>query len=132
MSAFIYAINRLPVCIMQSRRILLGQSAWTFANEGIDVESWQKVSAPGRRRHWYYDGQETLAAYIASSSDLDDLIPTLVAYQIEWNKFQDLFHTARAARALSNSWRTKPLPTPQPRSSDSDNVARFHRTTGCG
>ena len=100
MSAFIYAINRLPACILGSRHILLGQSAWTFANEGIDVESWQKVAAPGRRRHWYYDGHETLAAYVASSSDLDDLIPTLVAYQIEWNKFHFLLHADRGARAL--------------------------------
>jgi hypothetical protein len=100
MSAFIYAVNRLPACIMQTRRVLLGQSAWTFANEGIDVESWQKVGAPGRRRHWYYDGHETVAAYIASSSDLDDLIPTLVAYQIEWNKFHDLFQTDRTACTL--------------------------------
>ena len=44
------------------------------------------VSAPGRRRRWLYDGEATLAAYIASASDLDDLVPTIVAYQIEWNK----------------------------------------------
>jgi hypothetical protein len=100
MSAFIYAINRLPACILRARRILLGQSAWTFANEGIDVESWQKVTAPGRRRHWYYDGNDAVAAYIASSSDLDDLIPTLVAFQIEWNKFYELFDTDRTARTL--------------------------------
>jgi hypothetical protein len=100
MSAFIYAINRLPECIVRARRILLGQSAYTFANQNIDVESWQKVSAPGRRRHWYYDGDATMAAYIASSSDVDDLIPTLVAFQIEWNKFHQLLAADDAVRTL--------------------------------
>jgi hypothetical protein len=100
MSAFIYAINRLPACILRARRVLFGQSATTFASERIDVESWQKVSAPGRRRHWYYDGQETVAAYIASSSDVDDLLPTLVAYQIEWNKFHQLINADESCRAL--------------------------------
>jgi hypothetical protein len=29
-----------------------------------------------------------MAVLLASASDLDDLIPTLVAYQIEWNKLR--------------------------------------------
>ena len=37
---------------------------------------WQRVSAPGRRRQWYWDGAATLAVSIASTSDLDDVIPT--------------------------------------------------------
>src|SRR4029078_148911 len=51
-----------------------------------NMPSWEIQSAPGRRRRWLFDGSETLAAYIASASDLDDLIPTIVAFQIEWNK----------------------------------------------
>src|SRR3989441_8736874 len=47
-------------------------------------------SAPGRRRRYYYDGKETLAVYIASPSDIDDVIPQLVALQIEWNKLHAL------------------------------------------
>src|SRR5437588_449533 len=39
-----------------------------------------------RRRRWYDDGVGTLAVLIASASDVDDLIPTMVALQIEWNK----------------------------------------------
>src|SRR5207245_2164810 len=31
-----------------------------------------------------------LAVLIASPSDIDDLVPTLVAYQIEWNKLHGL------------------------------------------
>ena len=52
----------------------------------IDTPAWHAVEAPGRRRRWYHDDAGTLAVLIASASDVDDLIPTLVAYQIEWNK----------------------------------------------
>jgi len=87
LNAFIYSIQRLPACVADVRDIVLGQSARAFARAGFHgMEGWEVVSAPGRRRRWLYDGGATLAAYIASASDLDDLIPTIVAYQIEWNK----------------------------------------------
>jgi len=86
-SAFVYAVLRLPSCIAQTRLVLLGQSDEVFNRGGCsEVEHWQPVSAPGRRRKMFFDGQETLAAFIASVSDIDDMIPMLVAYQIEWNK----------------------------------------------
>jgi len=67
--------------------VLLGQSARGFeAALGLDVTSWERVKAPARRRPWYYDGRDTLAGLLASPSDIDDLVPSLVAYQIEWNK----------------------------------------------
>ena len=56
------------------------------ADTAIDTPAWHAVEAPGRRRRWYHDEAGTLAVLIASASDVDDLIPTLVAYQIEWNK----------------------------------------------
>ena len=91
MNAFMYSTLRLPQSITRARRILLGQSAWAFARHGYpNLESWQPVTAPGRRRRWYDDGAGTLAAYVASSSDLDDLIPSIVAWQIEWNKMREL------------------------------------------
>jgi len=91
MGAFMYSTLRLPASIVDAERILLGQSSWAFARNGFpDLESWTPVTAPGRRRRWYLDGDGTLAAYVASSSDLDDLIPTIVAWQIEWNKLRDL------------------------------------------
>ncbi|HKG25598.1 MAG TPA: hypothetical protein VKB09_08105 [Thermomicrobiales bacterium] len=91
MNAFAYSIQRLPACIPDVRQIVLGQSAQAFARAGFrDLAHWTTQSAPGRRRKWLYDGRETLAAYIASASDLDDLIPTIVAYQIEWNKIHRL------------------------------------------
>ena len=45
-----------------------------------------EVEAPARRRRWYEGTDGTLAVLLAGASDVDDLVPTLVAYQIEWNK----------------------------------------------
>src|SRR5215469_3175304 len=87
MSAFIYAILRLPTAILNCSRVLLGQSEEVFSQHGFQVEQWQAVTASARRRKWFFDGKNTLAAYIASVSDTDDIVPTLVALQIEWNKF---------------------------------------------
>jgi hypothetical protein len=87
MSAFIYSSLRLPPCIAQVERVVLGQSREQFLQYGVgDVEAWTSVSAPARRRRSYFDGAATLACYIASGTDIDDLIPLLTAYQIEWNK----------------------------------------------
>ncbi len=87
MSAFIYSLLRLPACMPQVRTVILGQSANVFARHGFpDVENWEPVSAPARRRRCFFDGKHTLACFIASRSDIDDVIPTLTAFQIEWNK----------------------------------------------
>jgi hypothetical protein len=86
MSAFIYSVLRLPSVIPQCDRVLLGQSEEVFQQQGYPVSSWQAVTASARRRKWFYDGEKTLAAYVASVSDTDDIVPVLVAYQIEWNK----------------------------------------------
>jgi hypothetical protein len=103
--ALIYALRRLPPSILATRRILLGQSADVFERLlGIDVERWEMQSAPGRRRRYYFDGDETLAVYIASPSDIDDVIPQLVALQIEWNKLHALLSVEdlSQARALAD------------------------------
>lgn len=88
MAAFIYAVLRLPDCLFDGLRlVVMGQSASVFNEMGYpDIESWQLVSAPARRRRCFFDGKETLAVFIASLSDIDDLIPTLTACEIEWNK----------------------------------------------
>jgi hypothetical protein len=90
-SAFIYAILRLPSCITHVRSIVLGQSELVFARHGYpEVESWQQVYAKARRRPTYFDEKNTLAVFIASQSDIEDVVPVLTAYQIEWNKIHAL------------------------------------------
>jgi hypothetical protein len=99
LSAFLYSVNRIPACIVEVQHIILGQSHRAFGRAGFaEIESWQAASAPARRRRWYWNGGDTLGAYIASASDLDDLIPSIVAYQIEWNKMHDLLAAAPAVR----------------------------------
>jgi len=90
MGALLYTIRRLPSAIVRCRRVVMGQSPQGFrAVFGADILSWQAVKAPARRRRWYQHG-DTLAVLIASPSDIDDLVPTLVAFQIEWNKLHRL------------------------------------------
>ena len=77
----------------------MGQEAEVFARHGIGpLDDWTPLEAPARRRRWYDDGNGTMAVLLASASDLDDLIPTLVAYQIEWNKLRLRMRGALAAR----------------------------------
>lgn len=98
LSALTYTSLRLPACISQVRLVLLGQSHEVFARQGYGaVTAWQPVSAPGRRRKIFFDGKETLAVLIASPSDVDDLMPMLVAFQIEWNKIHDRLSHADSA-----------------------------------
>ncbi len=92
MTAFIYALLRLPDCVREAREIVLGQTGSVFVEAGLgDVWGWQQVNGRARRRRCFYDGdQQILACIIASRSDIDDVIPMLVAYQIEWNKIHRL------------------------------------------
>jgi hypothetical protein len=92
MSAFIYSVLRLPDSINRCNLVLLGQSEEVFQRQGYQVDQWQAVTSPARRRKWFYDDKETLAAYVASVSDTDDIVPTLVAFQIEWNKISYLLN----------------------------------------
>jgi hypothetical protein len=99
-SAFIYATLRLPSCISEVNSIVLGQSSLVFTRHGYqDVENWQQVYTKARRRPTYYDNQGTLAVFIASQSDIEDVVPVLTAFQIEWNKIHNLLN--RSSRSLS-------------------------------
>ena len=113
MGALLYAVRRLPGAINQCRRVIMGQSPQGFkAALGADIMSWKAVKAPARRRRWYYGGDNTLAVLIASRSDIDDLVPTLVAFQIEWNKLHRALQDVdlsdedarRAAGATPDDW----------------------------
>ncbi len=92
MSAFIYSVLRLPASIIHCNLVLLGQSEEVFLQQGFQVDGWEAVTASARRRKWFYDGKETLAVYVASVSDTDDIVPILVAFQIEWNKMYYLLN----------------------------------------
>jgi len=103
MSAFIYSSLRLPGCILETERVVMGQSVDVFQSRGIGpVQEWDLVVAPARRRRSYYDGMKTLATFIASRSDIDDLIPILTAFQIEWNKLHRILHGEQIRRYLVN------------------------------
>jgi hypothetical protein len=88
LGAFIYAVRRLPDGIVGARLVVMGQDVEALIANGVPVESWQEAEAPARRRRWYDSGEGTLAVLMASASDVDDLVPTLVAFQIEWNKIR--------------------------------------------
>jgi Family of unknown function (DUF6909) len=91
MSAFLYCLLRLPQCIHQVELVVLGQSPGVFARSGYEnIESWEPVTSLARRRRCYFNEKDTLACFIASVSDIDDVIPILTAYQIEWNKIHSL------------------------------------------
>ena len=101
MNAMMYSLQRLPAKVMQIRHFVLGQSAIAFERAGYaDFTSWSLETAPARRRKWRYDGKETLGALIASSSDLDDMIPTIVALQIELTKIHRILRASPEATAL--------------------------------
>src|SRR5256712_5600528 len=114
MGALLYAVRRLPAAIASCRRIIMGQSPQGFrAVLGAEILSWEAVKAPARRRRWYHDGKNTLAVLIASKSDIDDLVPTVVAFQIEWNKLHPALQevglsdedSRHAAGATPDDWR---------------------------
>jgi hypothetical protein len=88
-------MRRLPASVWRANVIVMGQEVEVFHRAGIGrIEDWDAVEAPARRRRWYDSERGTLAVLLASTSDLDDVIPTLVAYQLEWNKLHALVRSA--------------------------------------
>ena len=92
-SSFVYSYLRLPDCMPDVKSVLLGQSESLFEQSGYpNIEQWTEVAARARRRRCFFDDKSLLACYIASRSDIDDVVPLLTAYQIEWNKLNLLLH----------------------------------------
>lgn len=92
-SAFIYSLLRLPDIMPDVRIVLLGQSSAVFKNHGYEnVEEWEPVNTKARRRRCFFNGENKLACFIASRSDIEDVIPAMTAYQIEWNKLHLLLN----------------------------------------
>ncbi len=96
-AAFAYSAARLPDCFPRVERVVLGQSIEQFEQVGLPVRGWEVVAARGRRRAMLWDGGATLSVFITSASDIDDLVPIVTAYQIEWNKMHALLGDGRAA-----------------------------------
>ncbi|MBV8221069.1 MAG: hypothetical protein JO325_21610, partial [Solirubrobacterales bacterium] len=78
LGAFLYSVQRLPDGIAGAELVVMGQDVEQLTANGIPVDSWEEAEAPARRRRWYDGGHGTLAVLLASSSDVDDLVPTLV------------------------------------------------------
>lgn len=100
-SALIYSALRIPSCIKDADLVLVGQIEKAVIEAGYtDIRDWERVFAPGRRRRMHFDGDHTLLVYIVSRSDIDDLIPILTAYQIEWNKLHMILQDSRLQEFL--------------------------------
>jgi hypothetical protein len=102
-AAFAYAAARLPTCMPQIERIVLGQSHEQFEQIGLEVRDWSEVRTRGRRRPLRHDGATMLAVFLTSTSDLDDLIPIVTAYQIEWNKLHNRLAHSSLGRAIART-----------------------------
>jgi hypothetical protein len=105
LGALIYAIQRLPDGLAGAELVIMGQEAEVFARNGIVIDEWDEADAPARRRRWHDSGGGVHAVLLASASDVDDLIPTLVAMQIEWNKIR--------VRQRAAGWPPETEPSPQ-------------------
>jgi hypothetical protein len=114
-AAFAYAAARLPAQIAFARIVVMGQSHEQFEGAGYAVRDphWTRVTTRGRRRPLRWDGAGTLAAFVTSRSDIDDLVPILTAYQIEWNKMHALLARDDVGRALAAAPGDAPL-SPDP------------------
>lgn len=100
-SALVYCALRLPECIAETKLMVMGQMEDVFRRSGYDVEQWQTVRAKARRRKFYFDpSQGILAAFVASVSDIDDLIPCVTTFQIEWNKLHQKLGASELGRRL--------------------------------
>lgn len=87
-ASFIYCLLRLPACMSEINQVILGQSYSVFKNAHMgQIRKWKDVPSPGRRRKMLHDGKKKLAVYIASVTDVDDIITLMTAFQLEWNKF---------------------------------------------
>ena len=100
-AAFAYSAARLPSCMPAVVRVVMGQSDEQFERLGWRVSAWSRVTTRGRRRPLRFSSG-VLAAYVTSTSDIDDLVPIVTAYQIEWNKMHRCLYGANVAELVSS------------------------------
>ncbi|MBP9818175.1 hypothetical protein KBC75_05535 [Candidatus Shapirobacteria bacterium] len=91
-SALVYSLLRLPYEIDQTELVIMGQNPEVFSEAGYpSVTSWPRLTTRARRRPIHLDSAtHTLAYFIGSVSDIDDIVNILIAYQWEWNKLHQL------------------------------------------
>ena len=109
-AAFAYSAARLPACMPQVRRIVLGQSHESFEAAGHAIRTWERVQTRGRRRPLRFDGGDLLGAFISSTSDIDDIVPIVTAYQIVWNQMHELLLDTELGRRLLAAPADGPMP----------------------
>ncbi len=103
LAAFLYSARRLPDCINRVKLVVIGQNEEVFKRGGLqDIFEWEMVETDARRRRMAFDGKSTLIVFVNSLSDIDDLIPLLTAFQIEWNKMNDLIKDTSFGHDLAN------------------------------
>lgn len=91
-SALSYSLYRLPSVIDRTHLLIMGQNPDVFTDAGFaDVTKWKQVTSIARRRtNCFNPHTSTIASFISSISDVDDIVNLLIAYQTEWNKFHSL------------------------------------------
>ena len=100
-SALVYSALRLPAQIVDTSLMVMGQMEDVFDREGYNIETWMPVRARARRRKYYYDAKDrNMAAFVASVSDIDDLVPCMVTFQIEWNKIHQKLNNGQVREHL--------------------------------
>lgn len=103
-SAFLYSARRLPDCMAEVERVVMGDGDEALRSSGlIEPSLCRHVRALSRRRLTLFDGRSILAAAISSPSDLDDLVPALTCYQMEWNKMHARLAGSDLGRGKSKS-----------------------------
>jgi len=95
-SALVYSALRLPDQIADAHLMVMGQMEDVFAREGYHIETWKPVKARARRRKYFFDDATgAMAAFVASVSDIDDLVPCMTSFQIEWNKINQKLNSGQ-------------------------------------
>ena len=108
-SALVYSALRLPGQIVDAHLMVMGQMEDVFEREGYQIETWKPLRARARRRKYYFDAKShTMAAFVASVSDIDDLIPCMVTFQIEWNKIHERLNNGQLRERLLHHKDTDP------------------------
>ncbi|PIW36532.1 MAG: hypothetical protein COW24_04970 [Candidatus Kerfeldbacteria bacterium CG15_BIG_FIL_POST_REV_8_21_14_020_45_12] len=103
-AALTYSLLRLPFQVLQSKHLFLGQSDRVMEKAGIDLNSkdWDHVEALARARKCRYKASKKhLALFIASNTDVEDIVTNLTAIYIELVK---LHAKSNSGTALEDSF----------------------------